>query len=270
MLFRSSQWFKADGVGKMIITFPDFTPWTKLRIYTGGTDYEMYPQTREIGMQIGGKKEQRFNLKAGINELEMKERFVARTYTFTFYKFEEGDPFGGINELQGFDGARWYNIEPDSTFTRGDALRDSIINTPLKQILNNQVAYEYSYTVLNTDTITRNVQQIDSRLIEKTVNQKTTVVLRSNYTWEATIVTNTVNYGKKSSFITNKKWIVGDFKVLSKNAEQVVLNVRYKLGEQTTVDGKAGKLGYKILAQKMTITKTNVVLPGDFEMQVSY
>ncbi len=267
----SATWVKDDGTSKFVITFPDFTPCTKLRFYVGNTDYLFYPLVSEIGWQIGGKKEQKYKLKPGLNEIQMDEAFVARTFTLTIYKFEQGSPTGGINEIQGFDGARWYNIEPDSMYIRADRLKDSLANTPIKSILNGQISYIYDYTLLNTDTaIIHNSNDIPQSLVDRRISQKTTVLIRSNYTWEANTSTTTINYGKKASLVVTTKTMFGDYKVVSKSPDQVVLKARYKLAETTSVDGKPGKTNIKLLASNITVTKTNLVLEDVFEMLISY
>jgi hypothetical protein len=267
----SMQWIKQDGTGKFVITFPDFTPCTKLKFYVGSTDYLFYPLVAEVGWQIGGKKEQKYTLKPGLNEIEMTEPFVARTYTLTIYKFEKGYPTGAINEIQCFDGARWYNIEPDSMYVRADRLRDSLANTPIKNILNGEISYVNEYTLLNTDTvIIKNSNDIPQSLVDKRISEKTTVLIRSNYTWEASTSVTTITYGKKVSLVVTTKTMFGDYKVISKSPEQVVLRNRYKLTEQTSVDGKPGKPNVKLLASNMTITKTNLILEDVFDMMISY
>lgn len=267
----SAQWMQQNGEGKFVITFPDFTPCTKLKFYVGSTDYLFYPLVTEIGWQIGGKKEQKYTLKPGLNEIQMTEPFVARTYTLIIDKFEPGYQTGAINEIQCFDGARWYSIEPDSLFTRADRLRDSLSNTPIKNILNGQISYVYEYTLLNTDTaIIKNVNDIPQSLVDKRISQKTTILLRSNYTWEAKTSVMTINYGKKVSLVETTKTMFGDYKVISKSAEQVVFQTRYKLTEVTSVDGKPGKPAIKLLKSNMTITKTNLSLDGVFDMMISY
>lgn len=267
----SAQWVTQDGTGKFIITFPDFTPCTKLRFFVGNTDYLFYPLVTEVGLQIGGKKEQKYKLKPGLNEINMSEAFVARTYTLSIYGFEQGFQSGGINEIQCFDGARWYNIEPDSMFVRADRLRDSLANTPVKNILNGQISYLYDYTVLNTDTvIIKNSNEIPQSLVDKRISQKTTMLLRSNYTWEAKSSVMTTTFGKKVILVENSKTINGDYKVLSKSPDQLVLDVRYKQIEISSFDGKPGKPDVKILRGKMTITKTNLSLENGFDMLISY
>jgi hypothetical protein len=267
----SALWSQAAGTGKLVFTFPDFTPFTKLRIYIGHTDYLNYPFVAEVGLQIGGKKEQKFTLKPGLNEMNMTEPFVARTYTLTFYKFANGAPAGAINEIQGFDGARWFSIEPDSMYTRADRLRDSLAHTPVKNILNTQTTYAYDYTLLNNDTvIIRNANNIPQQYVDKKVAQKSTILIRSNYTWEATTVTTTLTVGKKTSLVETRKNMFGDYKIASKNAEQVVFNVRYQIHQTTSVDGKPGKAQSNIQSGKMVITTTHVSLEGVLEMLVSY
>ena len=267
----STQWFQSGGQGKLLLIFPDFTPMTKLRIFTGGTDYLNYSATEEISLQINGKKEQKYSLKMGLNEINLTEPLVARTFTLSFYKFQGGGGFGGISEIQGFDGARWYTIEPDSMYLRADRLRDSLMNTPIGSIMNVQVSYLYEYAVLKTDTVViKNANEIPQALIDKRVFQKSTLLIRSNYTWEANAQTSTITYGKKVTLVDTKKNMFGDFKLASRSADQVVLNVRYRIGEQSFMDGKPGKLNAKIVSGKLVITKTSANLDGVFDMLISY
>ncbi len=267
----STQWFKAGGEGKLIFTFPEFTPFTKIRFFTGPTEFLNYGTTMDVGFQINGKKEQRYTLKTGLNEFKMTEPFVARTLTLSFYKFGPGNPNGAISEIQGFDGARWYSIEPDSMYLRADRLKDSLANTPIKAILNNQISYAFEYTLLNTDTIkVINPNEISSEYIDKKVAQRSSIVFRSNGSWDAMVTSTTITMGKKSSFIGSQKKINGDFKVASKNAEQIVLNVRYRIIETTSIDGKSSSPKTRTGSAKATITKTQLTIDGLLDMQISY
>jgi hypothetical protein len=207
----------------------------------------------------------------GMNEFALTEPLVARTFTVSFYKFQNGGGFGGLNEIQGFDGARWYSIEPDSMYIRADILSDSLANTPLSPILNGQVTYLYDYAILNSDTlIIKNPNEIPQQFIDKRVLQKTTVLIRSNYTWDANITHTAITYGKKPSLIVMQKNVFGDYKLFSKNGEQVVLNVRYRSAEQNSIDGKQSIVHYKLGSGKMQITKTNLNLDGLIDMLISY
>ncbi len=262
---------KADAEGKIIFIFPDFTPFTKLRIYNGPTDYLNYPASAEIGFEINGKKQQKYILQPGLNEINMTEPFVARTFTLYFHKFAPGSNIGGLGEIQGFDGARWYTIEPDSIYLRNTRLKDSVATTPLSTILNNQVSYAYDYTVLNTDTFkVINVNSIPQQYVDKRVFQKSTVIFRSNFTWEASTTGSTITYGKKVTLVDSQRKMYGDFKLASKNADQVVLNVRYKVTETITVDGKPSSTKTKVVSGKATITKTQLVIDGLVDMLISY
>jgi len=267
----STQWIKNDFPAALNIVFPDFTPCTKLRIYTDKTDYTNYPGALEVGWQISGKKEQKFTLKNGLNEINMPEAFVARTYTLTIYKFGDNGKSAGINELQGFDGARWYSILPDSAYTRADVLKDSLKGTPIYNIINGQISYVYDYTVLNTDTVRIvNSNNIPQEYVDKRVSQKTSVLIRSNYTWQANTTYSTIQYGKNVSYIVTEKSMYGDYKISTKNAEQVTLKVRYRTNTITTVDGKPGKTQTNVYTGTLVINKTTLSLDDKLEMLISY
>jgi hypothetical protein len=267
----STQWIHNNSPSAISIVFPDFTPLTKLRIYTDQSDYTNYPETGEIGLQISGKKEQKFALTKGLNEFLLKEPFVARTFTLTIYKFSKEGKVAGINEIQGYDGARWYTIQPDSMYLRADRLRDSLKGTPLQNILNGQISYVYDYTVLNTDTVLIvNPNNIPQEYVDKRVSQKTTVLIRSNYTWQATTSTTTITYGKNVTLTVKEKNMYGDYKIARKSTEEADLKVRYRVNSITTVDGKPGSRQTSVSSGKIVITKTNLSLDGELDMLISY
>lgn len=267
----STQWIKNDAPASLNIVFSDFTPCTKLRIYTDNSDYTNYPPAIEVGWQISGKKEQKFTLKGGLNEINMPEPFVARTYTLTVYKFGGDGKSAGINELQGFDGARWYSILPDSAYTRAEVLKDSLKGTPIQHILNGQISYLYDYTLLNTDTLlVTNPNTIAQQYVDKRISQKSTMLIRSNYTWQGYTSYSTVQYGKKVSFTVTEKNMYGDFKISARSPEQVTLKVRYRMNTQTTVDGKPGKTQTNVSSGTMIINKTTLTLEDKLEMLISY
>lgn len=267
----SAAFVKAGGEGKIIFIFPDFTPFTKLRFYNGPSSLINYPLMGEVGFEINGKKQQRFELKPGLNEFNMTEPFVARTLTLYFHSFAPQANIGSISEIQGYDGARWYTIEPDSMYSRSQMLKDSLISTPLNIILNNQVSYVYDYTVLKTDTVViHNVNSIPQEYVDQRVFTQTKIIFRSNQTWEAQLQVTTIKYGKKVMLTELKKEFSGVFAITGKNTDQVNLELKYQLTERTTIDGKPQASRKNIMSGKATITKTNLLIDNQLEMMISY
>lgn len=267
----SAAFAKAEGEGKIIFIFPEFTPFTKLRFYTGPSALVHYPLTTEVGFEINGKKQQRYTLRPGLNEFDMTEPFVARTLTLYLHKFAPGANLGSLAEIQGFDGARWYIIEPDSMYARSQPFRDSLMNTPLNILLNTQVSYVYEYTVLNNDTVkVLNANNIPQQLVDQRVYVTSRVIFRSNLTWEAVIQVTTIKYGKKVTLTELKKQINGVFAVGTKNAEEVRLNLNYQVMEHTTIDGKPLPPRRNVMTGKATVTKTHLNIDNQLEMMISY
>ncbi len=124
---------------------------------------------------------------------------------------------------------------------------------------------------MNTDTIlVTNPNNIPQQYVDKRISQKSTMLIRSNYTWQGNTSHSTIQYGKKVSFTTTEKTMYGDYKVASKNAEQVTLKVRYRINTLTTVDGKSGKMQTKILSGNIVVNKTTLSLDDKLEMLISY
>lgn len=267
----SACFVKASGEGKIILIFPDFTPFTKLRFYNGPSSLINYPLTEEVGFEINGKKQQRFTLKPGLNEFEMTEPFVARTLTLYIHKFTAGANMGSIAEIQGYDGARWYTIEPDSMYSRSQKMKDSLLNTPFNILLNNQVSYVYEYTVLNNDTVKIfNANSIPQQYVDQRVYVTSKVVFRANLTWEATLNVTTIKYGKKVTLSEIKKQISGVYQIQNKNAEEVKLNLNYQVIENTSLDGKPLPVKRNIMQGKATVSKTHLFIDNQLEMMISY
>lgn len=266
-----TSWFKADNEGKLILIFDDYTAFTKLRIYSEPNPLYNYPTMGEILFSISGKPDQEYKLKSGMNEFVMKEPFVAKTYTISMKKFLSGTNEGSFNEVQGFDGLQWYTLIGDSLYEKGNNLKDSLKNTPLHPILNTEVIYYCERANLKSDTfVVQNVKSIPTEWIKERTDDVQKLLIRSNFTFQASAQFNTLTLGKTPSYYNKVIEIEGIYRLEKKSVDEVVLITQYKLNTILKKDGKetSKKIEYK--KGQFVIKAQTVWMDGLITMKTSY
>lgn len=265
-------YFEGGGKGKIIMIFDDFTPLTRMRMYTGVHDLEDFPFVNKMGVSIAGKKEFVFTLQPGENIVELEEPFVARSITLTFYDFERGWTVGTLAEWYGYDGARWYQVIPDSSAERLPALVDTLKRTPLHFVLDNRVYYSVRNLELVADTFRmENYEHISPNYLSRSEEDHFEALFRSNGSMEYRLYRVVDNYGKSPQRKVEEHQLTGRWRLVERSNERVKLDVVAWDQETITVDGKpvsAARNKHKLQA---VIEKNTLDLgPGYPVMLITY